>query len=308
MRITDNVTTRMVMASLQQQQEKIYELQRQISSGLRINAPSDDPVSAQQALNMKTLIAANEQYARNISTGTTWLSQMDSSLSDMNNVMVRAKELATQMANGTYDAAARQNAVNEINGLKEQLISLGNTQIGGKYIFGGFVSDQPPFRTTDGVPTAADRAGDFIGSDDSINIQIDQQSFVSINYSGGRILRGGTPPGSSGTDIIGLMDNLATALSNNDTAGVRSSIDTINTAMHQIQAAQGEVGARENRLEKAQEILSGTKDYLAKALSDKEDADSLQVISDLAKQQTTYQATLQSTAMFARISLLDYMK
>jgi flagellar hook-associated protein 3 FlgL len=298
----------MVMASLQQQQEKIYELQRQISSGLRINAPSDDPVSAQQALNMKTLIAANEQYARNISTGTTWLSQMDSSLSDMNNVMVRAKELATQMANGTYDAAARQNAVNEINGLKEQLISLGNTQIGGKYIFGGFVSDQPPFRTTDGVPTAADRAGDFIGSDDSINIQIDQQSFVSINYSGGRILRGGTPPGSSGTDIIGLMDNLATALSNNDAAGVRSSIDTINTAMHQIQAAQGEVGARENRLEKAQEILSGTKDYLAKALSDKEDADSLQVISDLAKQQTTYQATLQSTAMFARISLLDYMK
>jgi flagellar hook-associated protein 3 FlgL len=298
----------MVMASLQQQQEKIYELQRQISSGLRINAPSDDPVSAQQALNMKTLIAANEQYARNISTGTTWLSQMDSSLSDMNNVMVRVKELATQMANGTYDAAARQNAVNEINGLKEQLISLGNTQIGGKYIFGGFVSDQPPFRTTDGVPTAADRAGDYIGSEDSINIQIDQQSLISINYSGGRILRGGTPPGSSGTDIIGLMDNLATALSNNDVAGVRSSIDTINTAMHQIQAAQGEVGARENRLEKAQEILSGTKDYLAKALSDKEDADSLQVISDLAKQQTTYQATLQSTAMFARISLLDYMK
>jgi flagellar hook-associated protein 3 FlgL len=308
MRITDNITARMVMASLQQQQEKIYELQRQISSGLRINAPSDDPVSAQQALNMKTLIAANEQYARNISTGTTWLSQMDSSLSDMNNVMVRVKELATQMANGTYDAAARQNAVNEINGLKAQLISLGNTQIGGKYIFGGFVSDQPPFRTTDGVPTAADRAGDYIGTDDSINIQIDQQSFISVNYSGGRILRGGTPPGSSGTDIIGLMDNLATALDNNDVASVRSSIDTINTAMHQIQAAQGEVGARENRLEKAQEILSGTKDYLAKALSDKEDADSLQVISDLAKQQTTYQATLQSTAMFARISLLDYMK
>jgi flagellar hook-associated protein 3 FlgL len=307
MRVTDNATMRMVVATLQQQQERVYTLQQQLSSGLRINAPSDDPVSAQQALDMKVLIAANDQYSRNIDTGNTWLSQMDSSLSDMNNVMVRARELATQMANGIYDASARQNAANEIQGLKDQLISLGNTQIGGKYIFGGFVSDQPPFITTDGVPAPTDNAGDFNGTDDTINIQIDQQSFISINYSGGRLLRGGTPPGSSGTDIIGTLNGLITALNSNDTTSVRSSITSINASMQQIQAAQGEVGARENRLEKAGEILTGTKDYLTKALSGKQDADFTQVLSNLAKQQTAYQATLQATAMFSKISLLDYM-
>jgi flagellar hook-associated protein 3 FlgL len=307
MRVTDNATMRMVLATLQQQQEKVYTLQQQVSSGLRINAPSDDPVSAQQALDMKVLIAANDQYSRNISTGKAWLAQMDSSLSDMNSVMVRARELATQMANGIYDAGARQNAANEIEGLKEQLISLGNTQIGGKYIFGGFVSDQPPFVTTDGVPNATDMAGDFKGTDDQINIQIDQQSFIAINYSGGTILRGGTPPGSSGTDIIGLMDGLITALNNNDTDSIRSSIDTINSSSQQIQAAQGDVGARENRLEKAGEILTGTRDYLTKALSEKQDVDFLQVLSDLNKQQIAYQATLEATARFSKISLLDYM-
>jgi flagellar hook-associated protein 3 FlgL len=307
MRVTDNATMRMVLATLQQQQERVYTLQQQVSSGMRINAPSDDPVSAQQALDMKVLIAANDQYSRNISTGNTWLAQMDSSLSDMNSVMVRARELATQMANGIYDAGARQNAANEIQGLKEQLISLGNTQIGGKYIFGGFVSDRPPFVTTDGVPTATDRAGDFKGTDDQINIQIDQQSFIAINYSGGNILRGGTPPGSSGTDIIGLMDGLITALNNNDTDSIRSSLDTINSSTQQIQAAQGDVGARENRLEKAGEILTGTRDYLTKALSEKQDVDFLQVLSDLNKQQIAYQATLEATARFSKISLLDYM-
>jgi flagellar hook-associated protein 3 FlgL len=298
---------RMVLATLQQQQEKVYNLQQQVSSGMRINAPSDDPVSAQQALDMKVLIAANDQYSRNISTGKTWLAQMDSTLSDMNSVMVRARELATQMANGIYDASARQNAANEIEGLKEQLISLGNTQIGGKYIFGGFVSDQPPFVTTDGVPNATDIAGDFKGTDDQINIQIDQQSFIAINYSGGTILRGGTPPGSSGTDIIGLMDNLITAFKSNDTDSIRLSIDTINSSTQQIQAAQGDVGARENRLEKAGEILTGTRDYLTKALSEKQDVDFLQVLSDLNKQQIAYQATLEATARFSKISLLDYM-
>jgi flagellar hook-associated protein 3 FlgL len=307
MRVTDNATMRMVVATLQQQQERVYTLQQQVSSGLRINAPSDDPVSAQQALDIKVLIAANNQYSRNIDTGNTWLAQMDSSLSDMNNVMVRAKELATQMANGIYDAGARQNAANEIQGLKDQLISLGNTQIGGKYIFGGFVSDQPPFVTTDGVPSATDVAGDFKGTDDQINIQIDRQSFVAINYSGGRLLRGGTPPGSSGIDIIGTLDGLITALNSNDTDSVRSSIDSINSSMQQIQAAQGDVGARENRLEKAGETLAGTRDYLTKALSGKQDADFTQVLSDLTKQQTAYQATLASTAMFSKISLLDYM-
>jgi flagellar hook-associated protein 3 FlgL len=298
----------MVVASLQQQQEKIYSLQQQVSSGLKINMPSDDPISAQQALDMKSLIAANCQYSRNIETGNIWLSQMDSSLSDMNSVMVRVKELAIQMSNGTYDAGARENAVNEIEQLKAQFISLGNTQIGGKYVFGGFVTDQPPFVTTDGVPTATDMAGDYKGTDDSINIQIDQQSFITINYSGGKLLRGGTPPGSSGTDIIGVMDDLITALHNNDISGITSAITSVTSSIEQIQAAQSEVGARENRLENATEILTGTKDYLTKALSNKQDADYTEVLSDIAKQQTIYQATLQATAIFSRISLLDYMK
>jgi flagellar hook-associated protein 3 FlgL len=298
----------MVVASLQQQQERIYTLQEQVSSGLKINTPSDDPVSAQQALDIKVLIASTNQYSRNIETGDTWLAQMDSSLSSMNSTLVRVKELATQMANGTYDAAARQNAADEIEQLKAQLISLGNTQIGGKYVFGGFVTDQPPFVTTDGVPTATDMAGDYLGTDDSINIQIDQQSFIAINYDGGKLLRGGAPPGSSGTDVIGVLNGIITALNNNDVSGITSAINSVTTSIQQIQAAQSEVGARENRLENASEMLTGTRDYLSKALSGKQDVDYTQVLSDIAKQQTIYQATLQATAIFSKISLLDYMK
>ena len=308
MRVTENMTMNMVLASLQQQQERVNTLQQQVSSGKRINEPSDDPISAQQALDLKGFMASTDQYSRNIQTGTSWLSQMDTSMSDMSNVLIRAKELATQMSNGTYTAGARQTAANEVTQLRDQMIALGNSQIAGKYVFGGFDSDKPPFVTTDGVPAAGDITGDYKGTDDQVKIQIGQDSFIDINYSGGKLLRGGTPPGSGGTDVIGALNNLITALNSNDQNGVISSITDLNSSLQQIQAAQGDVGARENRLLDAGNVLTGTKDYLTKALSDKQDADFTQVLGELAKQQTAYQATLAATAQFSRLSLLDYMK
>jgi flagellar hook-associated protein 3 FlgL len=284
----------MVLASLQQQQERVNSLQQQVSSSKRINEPSDDPISAQQALDLKGFMASTDQYSRNIQTGTSWLNQMDSTMSDMNNVMIRAKELATQMSNGTYTASDRQAAANEVSQLKDQMISLGNTQIAGKYIFGGFVSDQPPF----------DASGAFKGTDDPVNIQIGPDSFIAINNSGGKLLRG-TSPG--GTDVIDTLNQLVTDLNSNNQNGVTASITRLDSSLQQIQAAQGDVGARENRLQDVGNVLTGTKDYLTKALSDKQDADFTQVLSDLAKQQTAYQATLAATAQFSKLSLLDYM-
>ncbi len=298
MRITENSTMKMVVAMLQQQQERVNTLSQQVSSGSRINQPSDDPVSAQQVLNLKGLMSATDQYSRNIQTGTTWLNQMDSTMGNMNNLLVRAKELATQMANASYSASDRQSAAVEVTQLRDQMISLGNTQIAGKYVFGGFVSDQPPF----------DATGNFNGTDDQVNIQVDQGSYIPINYSGGKLLRGGTPAGSSGTDVIGVLNNLITALNNNDVSGISSSITGLTSSLQQIQTAQGDVGARENRLQNADNILTSTKDYLTKAVSAKQDTDLTQVLSDLAKQQTAYQATLAASAKFSQLSLLDYMQ
>jgi flagellar hook-associated protein 3 FlgL len=298
MRITENSTMKMVVAMLQQQQERVNTLSQQVSSGSRINQPSDDPVSAQQVLNLKGLMSATDQYSRNIQTGTTWLNQMDSTMGNMNNLLVRAKELATQMANASYSASDRQSAAVEVTQLRDQMISLGNTQIAGKYVFGGFVSDQPPF----------DATGNFNGTDDQVNIQVDQGSYIPINYSGGKLLRGGTPPGSSGTDVIGVLNNLVTSLNNNDVSGISTSITGLTSSLQQIQTAQGDVGARENRLQNADNVLTSTKDYLTKAVSAKQDTDLTQVLSDLSKQQTAYQATLAATAKFSQLSLLDYMQ
>lgn len=297
MRVTQNTTANLVLNSLQTIRRRTEELEQQAATGVKISAPGDDPVTAQQILHMKSLMAAGDQYSRNISNGISWLSMTEAAMDEMGNVLTRAKELTVQMANATSDAKARESGMNEIVQLRNQLIQLGNTQLNGRYVFGGFKNDTPPFDST----------GAFNGTDDSITIEIDRGAFVPINYSGGELLRGGTPPGSTGTDIVGVFDNLITALGANDQTAVQAELPNLEDALSQVLSTRTDLGARMNRLEGQKNVIEEMKFSLTKVLSDKQDVDFMQVISDLTKQQTAFQAAIAASGKISQISLLDYL-
>jgi flagellar hook-associated protein 3 FlgL len=141
MRISEGMIANTILNNLQLGQSRLAKLQQQVSSGLKISTPGDDPASAQQLIQLKGLLQDAEQYARNIAYGNSWLEQSDSAMADMGNVVTRAREISVQMANGTYSAQDRINTASELKQLKDELIQLGNTQVAGKYIFGGFLSD-----------------------------------------------------------------------------------------------------------------------------------------------------------------------
>ncbi len=312
MRVTENTIATMVLSSLQQGMERLGNLQQQVSSGLKLNSPSDDPISAQQVVMLKGLLQNGNQYARNITTGNAWLTASDSAMSEMANDVTSATEVAQEMANGTYTATDRSNAVTQLKQLKSQLIQLGNTQIAGNYIFGGFVSNSPPFDTTVNTNTSdplyGTPSGNYVGTDDAVNMEVANSSYVAINYSGGKLLRGGTPPGSSGVDLIGQLNSLITALSNNDVSGVQSALPALNSALEQITNARTDIGARMTRVQSASSSLDSANLSLSTMISDKQDADILKVTSDLTQQQNAYQVALATSAKISQLSLLDYLK
>lgn len=364
LRVTDGTTSRLIYNNLQIIRSKSERLQQEASTGTKVSAPGDDPVTAQQILQLKTLIASGDQYKRNISTGQAWLSQSETALNEMGNAITRAKEIAIAMANGTYDATSRKNVLNEVKQLKNQLIQLGNTQIAGKYVFGGYVNDTPPFYSAEdqnsdtatgsttlsnvsignlqvgmevkgaGIPanttitaitppssltisnaatatatgTSLTFGGNYRGTDDDIMMEVEQGSYIPINFSGGDLLRGGTPAGSTGTDIIGLLDNLTTALNTNDVTSVQASLPTLDDALNQVLSVRSELGSRMNRLESSNTVIDDMKTTLTKVMGDRQDVDIMQVMSDLARQQTAYNAAIAASAKISQISLLDYLK
>lgn len=293
MRVTETTMANTSQTSLQRIKQRLQTLQEQVSSGVKISAPGDDPLTAQQILDLQRQVNDGDQFAKNISTGNAFLATEESSLSSMGDCLTRLKELALEMANGTYSADQRSNALVEVQQIKEQLISLGNSKLGDRYVFGGSKNDTPPF----------DSMGAYSGNESDIRINIDGSNTVAINYSGGKILRGT----GGGTDIIGTVDNLINALNTDDVSGIQGTLPDLDRASNQVLAARTDIGSRMNRLDASKNFIDVTQVYLQKVMSDKKDIDIAKAISDLTQQQTAYQAALMSTAKINQMSLLDYL-
>lgn len=294
MRVTQNSTANQVLNNLQTIRERQDQLEQYASTGVKVSAPGDDPTTAQQILHLKSLSAASDQYTRNITNATSVLTMSDSAMSGMGDVLVRAKEVALSMANDTNSSDSRTAALNELTQLKDQLITLGNTQFNGKYIFAGFKNDTPPF----------DAAGTFSGSGNPITMEVSQDAKVQVNYPGDKLLSGA----GGGTNVMQIFDNLTIALTAGSTAGVQAELSNLDSANSQILAARSVVGSSANRLASIGSVNDDQKLTTTKVMSGLQDVDYLQVVSDLTKQQTAYQTAVAASAKISQISLLDYLK
>ncbi len=117
----------------------------QISTQKRINSISDDPIGLSQVLDLKFTVNNLTQLEKNIDMGITWLSGSETALRSVSDQMIDAKLLATQLANATVSASERSDAVETINGIIDQVLSLSNTQVNGSYIFSGTKTDIKSF-------------------------------------------------------------------------------------------------------------------------------------------------------------------
>ena len=299
MRVTQNTSANQVLASLQTILKRQQTLQQQAATGVKVNNPGDDPVATQQILHLKSLSAASDQFTRNITNGTSTLTVVESAMSSMGDVLVRAKELAIAMSSDTNNAQSRAAAAKEFEQLRSQFISLGNTEFNGKFVFGGFKNDTAPFNATTGA---------FSGTNDDLKVEIARDSFVSTTYSGETLVSGGTPPGSTGVDIVGIFDNIATALAAGNSAGVRAELGKIDDAQEQVMAGRAEIGARMNRLTSASSVNDDMKLSITQVVAGLQDVDYAQVISDLTKQENAFQTAVAASAKISQVSLLDYLR
>jgi flagellar hook-associated protein 3 len=155
--------------------------QAMMSSGRRIETPSDDPIGTQKDLGYRKVLSEIAQYKSNISSGLHVLSTYDSILDNLKNLASSAYETAVSLSNDTYDETARIGAANEVESLFQQLIDLANTQLEGRYIYSGYRTRTKPFVTSsNGV--------DYVGDDGIIEIEAETNSKVAINQTGSALL------------------------------------------------------------------------------------------------------------------------
>ena len=148
MRVTESMVYDKTNSSLASDLAAMQTSQDQVSSGKKLNLPSDNPADVQSAIGLGDTLAQLNQYVRNISNATNTLSAMDTALSSAGNVIQRANELAIEGANGTLDASQLQAIGAEVSQLSESLVTDANAKVGDRYIFSGFRVDTPPYQVT----------------------------------------------------------------------------------------------------------------------------------------------------------------
>ena len=141
MRVSTSQIYRQTTDSLMRNLSDVVRLHEQVSSGKKINKPSDDAAGASRALDYKVAIDAGEQYGKNVADASNAIGFAENALDSASSALVRLKELALQAANGTQDAASRAAISKEAAQLRDQLLSIANSRIGNEYVFSGFKTD-----------------------------------------------------------------------------------------------------------------------------------------------------------------------
>src|SRR5699024_9497170 len=144
MRVTQGMISNSMLRNLSSSYSKMNTYLDQLSTGKKINLPSDDPVIAMKGINFRREVASVEQFKRNTNEVHNWMDNSDASLDKATQALQKLRELAIQASNDTYDSEERKNMMEEAEQLKEHLIDIGNTKVNGNYIFNGVKTDVKP--------------------------------------------------------------------------------------------------------------------------------------------------------------------
>jgi len=294
MRVTNLMIFNQSTWHINRQYEEYFKLNEAVSSGKRVNRPSDDPVSMGMILNYRSLSESIEQYKSNIERGVTLLTYTESALADAETVITDAKVLAEQMATGTYNDENRESLSVLAEELYDQLLQIGNLKVTDRYIFSGYKTDTAPFSRDENYNIA------YHGDNGKIQFASNQNSKVTVNITGQEAFL-------DGTNVFDVLRDLRDDLAVDNQAGVQEALPRLDEAMNQIVRERARVGTTIDQMETSKFMLEELGFQTENILSVTEDADIVETVSRLTTQETAFQATLKSTALVSGLTLINFI-
>ena len=176
--VTNKMFENQFMTGLQQNLQAELTDTQEISSGHKINQPSDDPSALVQIVGYQTQLSGMTEYQKAITSAKVPLQSLDSSLSTLSNTLTRANELAISGVSAANNGSDLKDIAAEVQQLSASALSTANTNINGQYIFAGDKSNVNPIDPN---------TGEFISDTNSVNLNIGTGVNVTTNVSAGSL-------------------------------------------------------------------------------------------------------------------------
>jgi flagellar hook-associated protein 3 FlgL len=288
------VTTVTMMYSaatnLQSAASQLAKLQDQASSQKAIGAPSDDPSATAAALRTRGAQAANVQYGRNIQDGNEWLTTIDSTLTDVTDLLQKATDLTVQGANdGTLSPSAKEAIAVELESIRDALVNAANTKYLGRTVFAG--------NSDTGAAFDANYA--YSGGSGTVERRIGEGTTVRVDADGSAIF------GTGADSVFAEIDRIAADLRAGVNVGPR--LTELKGWSDAALAGHAAAGAQQSTLITADASQKGKVVTLEAQRVALEDVDLADIVLKLTTQETLYKAALSVSARALQPTLMDFL-
>lgn len=297
-RITTQMTASMTLNDLQQSLNRLDTTQQQLSSGKKINQPSDDPYGTSQAMSLNGQLSSLNDYTNNITDGTAWTQQATTSLGDIDSMVQRVRELVVQASNGTYTQSDLNASAAEVNQLIDAIKQEANASYNGQYIFSGTSTGTAPYQTGS--------TDTYQGGTGSVNRLIGPNTTLSVSTNISSLLGNGQASGDGG--LLDTLRTIASDMQSGNTGAIGGAdLKNLDSNFGTLTQMEANVGAITNRLTLASTRIQQLQNSDTAALSNVQDADMATVAINFSTEQAAYSAALKAGANIVQSSLLDFL-
>jgi flagellar hook-associated protein 3 FlgL len=287
------------LTDLDRIQSAMNTVQRQVSSGLRVGQASDDPSAVPSILKTQSEIARNNQAQTNLNQVKTELLTGDASLQQAVALLEKAITLASQAGSTVNSDTQIANLAVQVQGIQQQLVDLSNTSVGGRYIFSGDSDQQAAYALdstqTSGVQQLAAAKSTQVITDANGNPLWTPVTAQDIFDSG------------SGGNVFAAVNNLLTALQNNDGSAAVGTMDSLKAADDHLNQQLGLIGIAETRVADSTTAAAQSVTTEQQNLSGLRDADTAGDAIQLTQLNTQQQAALSARAKMSQYNLFDFL-
>jgi flagellin len=279
--------------SLTRTQTSLSTSMTRLSTGYRINSSMDDAAGLQIATRLKAQSSGMAVAMRNTQNSTSMLQTADGALSEVNNVLTRMKDLATQAADGSSSSDDKTAMQAEYNSLTDELSNIfSNSSFGGTKLFSTKVGDLGKLNGSVSFQIGADSSEtmstDFSGTLSGVTTAIDTAT-KKADATSLFVSNGGAANASGG-------DNLA--------AGATDAIKNLSAAIDKVSTLRSKIGATANRLDHVYNNLANISSNTQAATGRIMDVDFATESSSMTSNQMLMQA---GTAMLKQTNSMSSM-
>ncbi|HKS33703.1 MAG TPA: flagellar hook-associated protein FlgL [Enterobacteriaceae bacterium] len=317
MRISTQMMYDQNMRSVTSSQAEWLRSGEQMSSGKRVINASDDPVAAAQAVVLSQAQSQNSQYDMARDFATQRVSLEGSVLDHVATVISSAQSTLIQANTGVLTDSDRASLATALQGQRDQLMNLANTADGnGRYIFGGFKTDNPPFDSATGA---------YQGGANAVTQQVDEARAMVIGHTGKQIFDSITSnatqepnPADTETSLFKMLDTAIAALKNPtdgdataqaaQTAVIEKSARGLKNSLDNVVMVNAEVGIQGQELTALDELGADRALGQKAQMSNLVDIDTAAAISSYIMNQAALQASYKAFSDLQGMSLFQLNK